>query len=243
VESDELSDDSKTVLNHLHKIAQILVIGSGFGVLVVVVRLVGGDTIEIPAIKEKVPLGWVPVVYAVGTACHIYLTFYVIQALSIIVGDPNTTDRAESRRLWNTVRTNGSVILNDKRMVIPEPGKRLALMSWRDPTTGILVGMALLTAVAILPWYLGDGLHSEGGWTLAIGVATAAAVVGLNWWAGGLWIISVSRLTTEDGLSKFTPWEGSIFLSARKSANASKWALVLVTAVSMATLIVVGIAT
>jgi hypothetical protein len=242
VVQDELSDDSSTVLNHLHKIAQILVAGGVFGLVVVAARLIGGDTFELPVVQVAVSVGWVPVVYAVGTGCHIYLTFYVIQALSHIVGDPQTTDQAEARRLWNAVRTSDSVILNGKRMVVPKPGERLALMSWRDPTTGILVGLAVLTAVAILPWYLDDGLHVEQGWTLVIGAAAAVAVVGLNWWAGGLWVISVSRLTTEDGLSRFTPWDGSTIVSVRKSATASKWALVIVAAVSMATLVVVGIA-
>ena len=240
--SDELSHDSNTVLNHLHKIAQILVAGGVFGLLVVAVRVFGGETVELPVLQVDVSLRWVPVVYALGTVCHIYLTVYVIQALSLIVGDPKTTDQAESGRLWDAVRTSDSLILNGKRMVIPGPGKHVGLMSWRDPTTGILVGLAALTAVAIPPWYMDDGFHVKHGSELVIGIATAVAVVGLNWWAGGLWIISVSRLATQDGLSRFTPWEGSIFLSVRKSATASKWALIIATALSLTALVIVGMA-
>jgi len=70
-------------------------------------------------------------------------------------------------------------------------------MSVFDPTTWLSYGLALLTIIAILPWRIDHGLRWASPEVIIIYAGVALVLGMINWWVGGLWIISLSRLTND----------------------------------------------
>src|SRR6185295_12945988 len=58
-------------------------------------------------------------------------------------------------------------------------------------------GLALLTIIAILPWRIDHGLRWASPEVIIIYAGVVWVLGMINWWVGGLWIISLSRLTND----------------------------------------------
>lgn len=72
------------------------------------------------------------------------------------------------------------------------PGGHNHRMSWSDPSTWVSYFSALMAFAAMLPWWWTEhGLTWNGPLWL---IPVALLVVVTNWWAGGHWIIALSRL-------------------------------------------------
>jgi hypothetical protein len=104
-----------------------------------------------------------------------------------------------TQKLFDEIRTQKGLFL---RGLVPRTlreGSRIARMSWSDPTTLLSYGLALLIIVAILPWRYDNGVRWASPKMIIAYAAIALILVITNWFAGGLWIISVSRLTEDAG--------------------------------------------
>jgi hypothetical protein len=239
----ELSPDSKITLGYIQGIAKMLLGAGAVAVVTVVARLLGRDTIKISVFSLEIPLGAVAVVFVVGTAAHLFWTCFLISALQRVAGDSDPDSWEESKKLFDEIRSSDSRML---RGMVPRtersgPGSRLVQMSLGDPTTWLAVGLSVVVVAAILPWRIDDGLKWGDGQALALQVVTCVVVVVLNWWAGGLWAIGVSRLTTEVGFDRFRIFEGSTVFTSQ--ASTSRAGLVFGSVVAFAPLLAVAVAT
>jgi hypothetical protein len=198
----DLSANAKIVVVTVRRIARVLTLGGALCATAVMCRGFGRDEIEVLSVQIPVSLVWLPL--TVGTFVHIFWTHFVVAAIGTQLASGNGD---EARALFDEVRTSDSAILSNMlaRSRMPRPGSRLVRMSYADPTTWIALMLVIGIVAAVVPWTVDNGLRFDGVANTLSFSAVAVALVMLNWWAGGLWAIGLSRLTTPAGYERFAP--------------------------------------
>lgn len=200
----DLPTDVKIVVGYASKIGGILLAGGVLALVATGARALGLDQIEYHSLD--IPLSYLWVLFMLGTFAHvIYARFIVTRLVDLHYNSESerkTDSVARGQQVFDEIRTLDTLVLQGlmPRTEPTRPGSRIIKMSPKDLTTWVSLGLALVTVVALLPWRWDHGLHFASiGVSLAYG-AIAAIIVGLNWWAGGYWIIRVSHFKDNDVL-------------------------------------------
>ena len=226
----ELSPTAKNIVGYAETISKTLAFGGVVCVTAITARALGSD--EIKAGPVSLPVGYTTLVIGLGTLAHVFWSFHIMTALrefsiaqeklaeeNFLLKHPDRTTVYSSdvldygdatQQLFDEIRTQKGLFL---RGLVPRAlrqGSRVARMSWYDPTTWLSYGFALLTIVAILPWRYDNGAHWASPRVVVSYATIALMLVIVNWYAGGLWIIALSRLTEDASANR------SNLFSARK---------------------------
>lgn len=197
-----LPPDAKKVLGYAENVSTTLQAGGLFAFTAVAARILGHDEIPIPLLKDfKVPLTYTVAIFFAGTIVHIFWTRFIIQGLNKIADDDFKDPSHHSiAMLFDEISNSKKRFLNGlvARSKPIRKHSRIAEMSLSDPTTYLSYGLAVLTILAILPWRVDNGLRWSGSWWTVLAYATMALIlVVINWWIGGLWIITLSLMKDE----------------------------------------------
>jgi hypothetical protein len=191
-----LPPDGKNVLGYAEKISKILQAGGLFAGSVVAARFLGYDKISVHDLK--IPLNYVVVIIFIGTGFHVFWAQFIIAGLNKLADD----EFKDPRHLWlamlfDEIHTNKGLFLRGlvARSQPVRKGSRVALMAIDDPTTWLSYGLALLTILAIIPWWIDNGLRWAEPWWVAPAYATMAIILAvINWRVGALWIVMLSKM-------------------------------------------------
>lgn len=199
---DELPATAKNVVGYAETISKTLIVGGGVCVAAIAARALGSDEIKVGALN--LPVGYTTLVIGLGTLTHVFWSSHILTALlefsrGEVKRAQHTLEYSDStQKLFDEIRTQKGLFL---RGLVPRTlreGSRIARMSWSDPTTWLSYGLALLTIVAILPWRYDDGVVRWAPPKMLIAYAAIALILVItNWFAGGLWIISLSCVTED----------------------------------------------
>jgi hypothetical protein len=221
---DELSPAAKNVVGYAEAISKTLVVGGSVAVAAIAARTLGSDAIKVGPIS--LPVGYTALVIGLCTLAHVFWSFHILTTLSefydveekrakekFFLEHPDARYAKDleygdsTQKLFDEIRTQKGLFL---RGLVPRTireSSRIARMSWSDPTTWLSYGLALLTIVAILPWRYHNGVHWASQKTIIAYAAIALILVITNWFAGGFWILSLSRLTEDVSASTRNLWE------------------------------------
>jgi hypothetical protein len=212
---DELPAAAKNVVGYAESISKTLIVGGAVAIAAIAARVLGQEQIKVGPIS--LPVGYTALVIGLGTLTHVFWSSHILGALREFArgevlraqekrrlehpdSSPFDYDLEYSdstQKLFDEIRTQKGLFL---RGLIPRTvreGSRIARMSWSDPTTWLSYGLAVLTIVAILPWRYDNGLRWPSPKMIIAYAAIALILVITNWFAGGVWIISLSRLTED----------------------------------------------
>lgn len=221
----------------MNRIGQVLSAGAGVAGLAVASRGLGYEEVNVSSLEVPVSLVWL--LLAGATLAHIFWTAFTVGALQNLVSDWESP--GEPADLYDEITTSSNWFVQGMvpRTGAKRPGSRLVGMSWKDPSAWIALALAILTAAAVLPWHIDDGLQWEKAQTVATYSGVAVVLIVLNWWAGGLWAIGISRITTPEGAARFTIFEGSSLFASE--ADGSRSALIFFAAIAVLGAAIAGV--
>jgi hypothetical protein len=195
---------ANTVIGYAENISKTLLVGGGIAVSAVAARILGQDRIKIH--EFEIPLGCMALIVAIGTVAHIFWARFIILSLNELADDEIKNPGHDSlTALFDAISDSKSLFLNGlmPRTQPAKPGSRIAIMSVKDPTTWLSYGLVMVIIAAILPWRIDKGFHwLEHWWVIIEYAAMALILVAINWWIGGLWIITLSRVKDDPRIKK-----------------------------------------
>jgi hypothetical protein len=227
---DVLPAAAKNVVGYAETISKTLMVGGAVCVGAIAARALGSNEIKVGPLN--LPVGYTTLVVGLGTLTHVFWSSHILTALREFFRDevlrvqekyhsehPDISpfdyeyDSDSAQELFDEIRTQKGLFL---RGLVPRTlreGSRIARMSWSDPTTWLSYGLALLTIVAILPWRYDNGVvRWESPKMLIAYAAIALILVITNWFAGALWIISLSSLTEDASINIHSIGDSQTFL-------------------------------
>ncbi|GHH70126.1 hypothetical protein GCM10018793_03690 [Streptomyces sulfonofaciens] len=180
--------------------ARILAFGGLLAVAVVLTRLLaGGRSLQVAAVSVQVERMWI--VFAALTVAHAFTAWFLAAHIEEYLDRMPSAERAGW--VFDEITTGGNAFVHGlvSRAVPRRRPGFVHRMSRRDPSAWVARGAGVLLVLAVAPWWWGKtGLRFGGsGWLVAL----ALVLTVVNWWAGGRWLIGLSRLEAvrdEDGV-------------------------------------------
>jgi hypothetical protein len=191
----ELNPYQTLVVNSVRNVTRLLALGWLSAAAVLVAKLLShGESIKVGEIGFPIRDAWM--LFAVLTAVHLAASKFLVNHIKEFRRHDCSADGRA--RIFDEIRADRNLLVHG---LIPrvQPwrlGSRWIRMDMRDPSAWASYLGSIILLVTILPWNISEG----GQWTWGTSaldwaqVGLAFVIVTVNWYAGSVWIISLSRL-------------------------------------------------
>lgn len=190
----DITTQQQRVISGAQNATRILSTGSAVALIVVAAKLlISSPTIHISGLVITVGSAWI--LFAALTAANIFVSiFLTLEIRAYLASLPAAPDLGHA---FNEITSSRNPFVHGllSRATPRRPSGRYYPMRWSDPSTWVAYAAAALLVAALLPWKLTtNGVRWEKGFVLWSLVILAVLIPVLNWWAGGIWMIDLSRL-------------------------------------------------
>jgi hypothetical protein len=188
----DISPRGRDIVNQTKLITRLLALGATVAIVIIVVRITASDNkIKLPG-DIKVPITDAWLILVALTACHIFLTVFLVRQTHLVWRDPAAAE--EGADIVREVKADGNIFVSGLEVKV-ERRRRLYIRSAWDQSIWVAYLAALLLFAAVLPWGLDHGhLRWSSGAALGAFIALAVALTVLNWLAGGTWVVALIEL-------------------------------------------------
>ncbi|WP_405057802.1 hypothetical protein OG474_34420 [Kribbella sp. NBC_01505] len=170
--------------------SRLLAIGAGLCLATIAGRLfAGGSDVSLGGVAIPLSFAWVGLLAL--TVAHAFTGAFLAHRITAYLPYLHLPEQALQVFRDVTSSSNPFVFGMRSRALPRKPGGRYHPMSLRDPSAWVAYGGAVMLLLAVLPWHLEAGRIVLGGWGQAV---LAVVLLAVNWWAGSVWMISLSRL-------------------------------------------------
>ncbi len=168
--------------------SRLLAIGAGFCLATIAGRLFAGS-LSLGGVDVPLNFAWVGLLAI--TVAHTFTGAFLAQRITAYLPYLHLPEQA--LQVFREVTSSGNpFVFGMRSRALPRrPGGRYHPMSLRDPSAWVAYGAAVVLLLAVAPWRLEAGRIVVGGWPE---VVLAVVLLAVNWWAGSVWMVSLSRL-------------------------------------------------
>ena len=168
--------------------SRLLAIGAAFCLATIAGRLFAGS-LSLGGVALPLNFAWVGLLAI--TVAHAFTGAFLAQRITAYL--PYLHFPEQAVQVFREVTSSGNpFVFGMRSRALPRrPGGAYHPMSLRDPSAWVAYGAGVILLLAALPWHLESGRIVVGGWTQAV---LAVVLLVVNWWAGSVWMVSLSRL-------------------------------------------------
>jgi len=170
--------------------SRLLAIGAALCLATIAGRLfAGGASLSLGTVDLPLNLAWVGLLAL--TVAHVFTGAFLAQRITAYLPYLHQPEQAVQVFREVTSSSNPFVFGMRSRALPRRPGGRHHPMSPRDPSAWVAYGAAVVLLLAVVPWRVEAGRIVVDGWGQ---VGLAVVLLAVNWWAGSVWMVSLSRL-------------------------------------------------
>ncbi|MFI5731421.1 hypothetical protein ACIA49_14960 [Kribbella sp. NPDC051587] len=190
----DLESEPARIVTGAKACSRLLAIGAGLCLATIAGRLFAGSA-ELSLGAVHLPLGFAWVGLLAITVAHAFTGAFLAERITKYL--PYLHLPGQALQVFRDVTSSGNpFVFGLRSRALPRrPGGRYHPMSLRDPSAWVAYGAAAILLLAVLPWHLEAGRISWSGGVSGWGqVVLAVVLLAVNWWAGSVWMVSLSRL-------------------------------------------------
>ncbi|MET7284065.1 hypothetical protein ABZS29_37885 [Kribbella sp. NPDC005582] len=184
------ASESARILTGAKVCSRLLAIGAVLCLATIVGRLFAGSAdVSVGGVTLPLDFAWVGLLAL--TAAHAFTGAFLAHRITAYLPYLHLPEQAV--QVFREVTSSGNpFVFGMRSRALPRRrGGRYHPMSVRDPSAWVAYGAAVVLLLAATPWRLEAGRIVVGGW---IQVVLAVVLLAVNWWAGSVWMVSLSRL-------------------------------------------------
>jgi hypothetical protein len=190
----ELTTQQHRIVSGAQNATWILSTGSAVAVMVVAAKLLSSRFLHVSGLVIAVGSAWI--LFVILTAANIFVAiFLALRIDAYLTGLPSERDLQQT---FDKVTSGRNPFVHGllSRANPRRPGGIYHPMRLSDPSAWIAYAAVALLVAALLPWRLTtSGVHWEKGFAFWALIILTVLIAVLNWWAGGIWMIQISRLS------------------------------------------------
>ena len=194
----ELTARQVLIVNAIKNITRLLSVGFLGALTVLVAKLMThGSKISISNIDIPIRFAWI--VFGILTVSHIYASWFVVHQVSDFWRRASTKERNE---VFEEIRSDRNLLVHGlvPRVKPLRPGSNWYGMDPADPSAWAAYIAQALLFVTLLPWQFSSarGFYWTEGPLFWVQITVVFLICSANWYAGSAWIISISRLASDE---------------------------------------------
>ncbi len=184
------ASESARILTGAKVCSRLLAIGAVLCLATIAGRLFAGSAdLSLGGVSLPLDFAWVGLLAL--TAAHAFTGAFLAHRITAYL--PYLHLPLQALQVFSEVTSSGNpFVFGMRSRALPRrPGGRYHPMSLRDPSAWVAYGAAVVLLLAVLPWRVEAGGIVVGGFAH---VVLAVVLLAVNWWAGSVWMVSLSRL-------------------------------------------------
>ncbi|TDC23482.1 hypothetical protein [Kribbella albertanoniae] len=184
------ASESARILTGAKVCSRLLAIGAVLCLATIAGRLFAGSAdVSLGGVTLPLDFAWVGLLAL--TVAHAFTGAFLAHRITAYLPYLHLPEQA--LQVFREVTSSGNpFVFGMRSRALPRrPGGRYHPMSLRDPSAWVAYGAAVVLLLAVLPWRVEAGRIVVGGWAQ---VVLAVVLLAVNWWAGSVWMVSLSRL-------------------------------------------------
>ncbi|GAB3927166.1 hypothetical protein GCM10029976_022970 [Kribbella albertanoniae] len=183
------ASESARILTGAKVCSRLLAIGAVLCLATIAWPFAGSADVSLGGVTLPLDFAWVGLLAL--TVAHAFTGAFLAHRITAYLPYLHLPEQA--LQVFREVTSSGNpFVFGMRSRALPRrPGGRYHPMSLRDPSAWVAYGAAVVLLLAVLPWRVEAGRIVVGGWAQ---VVLAVVLLAVNWWAGSVWMVSLSRL-------------------------------------------------